>query len=111
LAIVLADSNQASVIVEVGAPQGLMEFLERGPADVASSFVTRLRAGSRLVDAKAAGHFATRSMAIWPVLLILLTGVVAVAAAVAVTPVGSDWFDSLGERVVDARTWIEGLVT
>jgi hypothetical protein len=61
------------------------------------------------VDAKAAGHFATRSMAIWPVLLVLLTGVVAVVAAVAVTPVGGDWFDSLGERIDDVRIWIEGL--
>jgi len=109
LAIVLADSNDAPVIVEVGAPQGLMEFLERGPADVASSFVTRLRAGNLLVDAKAAGHFAAQSMPMWPVLLILLAGVVAVIAAVAITPVGGDWFDSLGDRIDDARTWIEGL--
>ncbi len=109
LAIILADSNDAPVIIEVGAPQGLMEFLERGPADVASSFVTRLRAGSRLVDAKAAGQFAAPSMPMWPVLLILLAGVVAVVAAIAITPVGSDWFDSLGERIDDARTWIEGL--
>jgi uncharacterized membrane-anchored protein len=111
LAIVLADSNDAPVIVEVGAPQGLMEFLERGPADVASSFVTRLRAGSRLVDAKAAGHFAAQSMPKWPVLLILLAGIVAVVVAVAVTPVGGDWFDSLGTRIDDARSWIEGLFT
>ena len=48
-------------------------------------------------------------MPMWPVLLILLAGVVAVIAAVAITPVGSDWFDSLGERIDDARTWIEGL--
>ncbi len=109
LAIVLADSNDAPVIVEVGAPQGLMEFLERGPADVASSFVTRLRAGNLLVDAKAAGHFAAQSMPMWPVLLILLAGVLAVIASVAITPVGSDWFDSLGDRIDDARTWIEGL--
>ena len=109
LAIVLADSNDAPVIVEVGAPQGLVEFLERGPADVASSFVTRLRAGSRLVDAKAAAHFGARAMPMWPVLLILLAGVVAVLVAVAITPVGGDWFDSLGERIDDARTWIEGL--
>ena len=94
LAIVLADSNEAPVIVEVGAPQGLMEFLERGSADVASSFVTRLRAGSRLVDAKAAGHFAAQATPMWPVLLLLLAGAVAVVTAVAVTPVGGDWFDS-----------------
>ena len=48
-------------------------------------------------------------MPMWPVLLILLAGVVAVVAAVAITPVGGDWFDSLGERIDDARTWIEGL--
>jgi hypothetical protein len=41
----------------------------------------------------------------------LLTGVVAVLAAVAATPVGSDWFDSLGARIGDVRTWIEGLFT
>ncbi len=109
LAIVLADSNEAPVIVEVGAPTGLVEFLERGPADVASSFVTRLRAGPRLVDAKAAGHFAAQPMPLWPVLLILLAGVVAVVVALGVTPVGSDWFDSLGDRIDDLRTWIEGL--
>ncbi|MGI9084784.1 MAG: putative cytokinetic ring protein SteA [Aeromicrobium sp.] len=109
LAIVLADSNDAPVVVEVGAPTGLMEFLERGPADVASSFVTRLRAGSRLVDAKAASHFAAQAMPMWPVLLILLAGVAAVFVAVAITPVGGDWLDSLGERTDDARTWIEGL--
>lgn len=109
LAVVLADSNDAPVIVEVGGPAGLVEFLERGPADVASSFVTRLRAGSRLVDAKAAGHFATQAMPMWPVLLILFAGIAAVVAAVALTPVGGGWFESLGERIGDARTWIEGL--
>ncbi len=109
LAIVLADSNDALVIVEVGAPTGLVQFLERGPADVASSFVTRLRAGSRLVDAKAAGHFAAQPMSLWPVLLVLLAGAAALAVSVSVTPVGAGWFDSLGAHLTDARTWIEGL--
>ncbi len=109
LAIMLADSNYAPVIVEVGAPTGLMEFLDRGSADVASSFVMRLRAGSRLVDAKAAGHFAAPSMPLWPVLLLLLAGIAAMAVAVALTPVGGDWFDALGERIHDARIWMKGL--
>ncbi len=103
LAILLAESNDAPVIIEVGAPKNLVQMLERGPADVASTFLTRLRAGSRLVDAKAVGHFAAESMPVWPVLLILLAGVLAVAAAVGVTPVGEEWFD-------DAQTWIEGLL-
>lgn len=109
LAILLADTNEAAVIVEVGAPDGLVEFLERGPVDVASSFVTRLRAGSRLVDAKAVGHLTGRSMALWPVLLVLLAGLVAVVVAVGVTPVGQDWLGWTGDRLVDLRSWIEGL--
>ncbi len=103
LAILLAEANDAPVIIEVGAAKNLVQMLERGPADVASTFLTRLRAGSRLVDAKAVGHFAAESMPVWPVLLILLAGVIAVAVAVGVTPVGQDWFD-------DAQTWIEGLL-
>jgi uncharacterized membrane-anchored protein len=111
LAIVLADTNEAPVIVQVGAPGSLVDLLESGSADVAGSFVTRLRAGARLVDAKAAGHFSAQPMPMWPVLLILLAGLAAVVAAIAVTPVGNDWFDSLGSHLDDARSWIEGLFT
>lgn len=110
LAILLADSNEASVIVEVGAPHGLVELLEQSPADVASSFVARLRAGSRLVDARAVSFFTTRTLPAWPVVLVLLAGIVAVAVAVGVTPTGADWFDALGERLTDVRSWIEGLL-
>lgn len=110
LAILLADSNDAPVIVEVGAPRGLVEFLERGTAEVASSFVTRLRAASTLVDARAVAHFTRRTMPAWPVLLVLLAGVLAVVAAIGVTPTGRDWYDALGDGLGDLRTWLEGLL-
>lgn len=110
LAILLADSNDAPVIVEVGAPRGLVEFLERGTAEVASSFVTRLRAASTLVDARAVAHFTRRTMPAWPVLLVLVAGVLAVVAAIGVTPTGRDWYDALGDSLGDLRTWLEGLL-
>lgn len=110
LAIMLADTNDASVIVEVGAPHGLVEFLERGPADVASSFVTRLRAGSKLVDARAVGAFVGRAMPVWPALLMLLAALVAVVVALGTTPVGQDWLAGLGDLLTDARDRIEGLL-
>lgn len=110
LAILLADANDAPVVVEVGAPRGLVEFLERGTADVASSFVTRLRASSTLVDARAVAHFTRRTLPAWPVLVIVLAGLLAVAAAIGVTPTGADWYDALGERLGDLRTWLEGLL-
>lgn len=109
LAILLADTNEASVIVHVGGPATLTDFLERAPSEAARMFVARLRAGSRIVDAKAVHHFTSQRIALWPVLLLLVAGIAAVAVAVAVTPVGQDWFDSLGDQIADLGTWIKGL--
>ena len=109
LAIVLADTNEAAVIVHVGAPATLSKFLERPPSEVARMFVARLRAGSKIVDAKAVNHFTSQRFALWPVLLLLTAGVAAVAVSIAVTPVGNDWFDSLGDQLADLGSWIKGL--
>ena len=109
LAILLADTNEASVIVHVGGPSTLTDFLERAPSEAGRMFVARLRAGSRIVDAKAVHHFTSQRIALWPVLLLLVAAIVAVGAAVAVTPVGQDWFDSLGDQLADFGTWIKGL--
>lgn len=109
LALVLADANDASVIVLVGGHTSLVEFLDRGPTEMSSAFLTRLRVGSKLVDAKAVGEFYTNRISAWPILLMLLLGVLAVGAAIAVTPVGESWFDWIGTQVQDAIDWIQGL--
>lgn len=111
LAIILADTNEAAVIIHVGAPSSLTKLLERPPAEAARMFVARLRAGAKIVDAKSVHHFASRRHTVWPVLLLLVAGVVAVAVAVGVTPVGQDWYDSVGDQVTDLGSWIKGLFT
>lgn len=111
LAILLADVNEAEVIVHVGAPTSLNELLEQPPAESARMFVARLRAGPKLVDAKAVVHFTSRRHALWPLLMLLAAGFVAVAVAVSITPVGQDWFDSLGDRLAELGTWTKGLFT
>jgi uncharacterized membrane-anchored protein len=111
LAILLADTNQAAVIIHVGAPADLSQFLDRPPTEAARMFVSRLRAGSKIVDAKAVHHFSTDRMALWPIMLLLLAGVVAVATAIGVTPVGNDWFDSIGTQLSDFGNWIKGLIS
>lgn len=109
LAIVLADTHEAGAIVHVGGPATLTDFLERAPSEAARMFVARLRAGSRLVDAKSVHHFTSQRISLWPVLLLLVAAVAAVAVAVSVTPVGQDWFDSLGDQLADLGSWIKGL--
>lgn len=109
LAILLADTNDAAVIVHVGAPSSLAKLMEQTPTDAARMFVARLRAGAKIVDAKAVHHFSSKRHAVWPVLLLLVAGIVAVAVAVGITPVGQDWFDTVGDQLSDLRSWIEGL--
>src|SRR5699024_7206150 len=109
-AILLADANHAAVIVHVGAPPSLVDFIEQGSGLVGASFVVRLRAAHKIIDAKALAHVTTGRIGGWPVALLLLCGVIALGAAVATTEVGGDVVSWLGDRWDDFRNWIEGLL-
>src|SRR4029079_967372 len=56
IAILLADELGASLIVAVGTHFSLVEFLDKGRGGMASTFLTRLKTGSKLVDAKGIGR-------------------------------------------------------
>ena len=50
--MLLADDKGADLIVAVGTHATLVEFLDKGRSGMASTFLTRLRVGGKLVDAK-----------------------------------------------------------
>ena len=50
--MLLADGNGAELIVAVGGHATLVEFLDKGRGGMASTFLTRLKIGGKLVDAK-----------------------------------------------------------
>ena len=52
IAMLLADEKGAKLIVAVGTHATLVEFLDKGRGGMASTFLTRLRLGGKLVDAK-----------------------------------------------------------
>lgn len=52
VAMLLADELGARLIVAVGTHFSLEDFLDKGRGGMASTFLTRLRIGSKLVDAK-----------------------------------------------------------
>jgi uncharacterized membrane-anchored protein len=56
VAMLLAYEKGAALIVSVGAHFNLVEFLERRRAGMSSTFLTRLRIGETLVDAKGVSH-------------------------------------------------------
>ena len=60
VAMLLANELGARLIVAVGTHFSLEEFLDKGRAGMASTFLTRLRIGSKLVDAKGVARLSER---------------------------------------------------
>jgi uncharacterized membrane-anchored protein len=86
LALLLAYEKGSELIVAVGTHFNLIEFLERNRAGMSSTFITRLKVGEILIDAKGVSRLASRQVGIWPLVLLALAGLGAIAAAILVSP-------------------------
>ncbi len=111
VALLLADVRGASLIIAVGTHATLDEFLDRQRAGLASTFLTRLRVGPKLVDAKGVPQLYAGRVRAWHLVLVLLAGVIALVVAIAATPVGADWWSSISAALSDVLDWIQGLFT
>jgi uncharacterized membrane-anchored protein len=109
VALLLADSNGASLIVAVGTHATLDEFLDRQRSGLASTFLTRLRVGPKLVDAKGVPQLYSGRVRLWHLALVVLAGLVALGVAVAATPMGEEWWSAIGGALSDVLDWIQGL--
>jgi uncharacterized membrane-anchored protein len=117
MALLLADVSGASLIVTAGTHASLDEFLDRQRAGLASTFLTRLRVGPKLVDAKGVPQLYAGRVRLWELLIVVLTGFVALAAAIAATPAGDQWWSATGSDLLTpvgdawshALDWIQGL--
>lgn len=99
LALLIADRHEAVPLVGVGLHARLEDFLDRRQAGLASTFATRLKVGSRLVDATAVPALHTSGATTGQVVALLLAGVAAVLVAVGVTPAGQELFDAIGDKL------------
>ena len=91
VALLLATHEGASLVVGAGLHAGLDELLDSLHPGAASSFATRLRVGDRLVDAATVGALYTGRPGALQVFSVVLAGLVALVAAIAVTPAGQGW--------------------
>jgi uncharacterized membrane-anchored protein len=87
-ALLLADSRGASLIISVGSHATLVELLDAGRAEMASTFLTRLRVGPKLIDAKGVAELYQPRIRAWQLVLLVLAGLIALLVAVGVTPLG-----------------------
>ena len=112
LALLLADAHGACLVVTVGFQATLREFLDSGRSGSnPSTFLTRLKLGSKLVDGKAAASLHRNRVSLAAVVLLVIAALVAVAAGLAVSGVGHTYVDWGVHTWQDFIAWIKGLFT
>jgi uncharacterized membrane-anchored protein len=109
VALTIADDKGAEVIVAVGTHMTMVEFLDKGRAGMASTFLTRLRVGGKLIDAKGVSRLYKHSISNGQVALLGAVGVAAIAAAMSATAGGRTFFALLAARADDIWAWFGGL--
>jgi uncharacterized membrane-anchored protein len=86
LALLLAFENGADLIVAVGTHYSLVEYLDKGRRGMSSTFLTRLRVGPKLIDAKGVSKLYRTGASPGQLALIVLAGLFTMAAVIIVSP-------------------------
>ena len=101
VAMLMAFEKGADLIVSVGAHFNLIEFLDRKRGGMSSTFLTRLKVGEILIDAKGVSRLASRQVGIWPLVLLAFAGLGAIAVAIVVSPALRHLIEYLALRLRD----------
>jgi uncharacterized membrane-anchored protein len=95
VAMLIAAEKGARLIVSVGSQFNLLEFLDRNRKGMSSTFLTRLRIGEILVDAKGVSRLYRPRPGPKPLLAVIAAGLIAMIAVVWLTPALRDVVDLL----------------
>jgi len=111
LALLIADHNDASLIVSVGAAATLHEFLDSGRRDSnPSTFLTRLKVGSKLMDGKAVATLYRSRVSTLAVILLVLAALAAIVVALLISDAGQVYLDHAIEAWKSFYNWAKGLL-
>lgn len=110
VAMLLADDLGASLIVAVGTHATLVEFLDKGRAGMSSTFLTRLRVGSKLIDAKGVSRLYRPRISVTSLVIVFAVCVLALVAALFATPGGRTFIQLVGARLDDVWSVLQGLL-
>ncbi len=95
VAMLIAAEKGADLIVSVGSQFNLVEFLDRNREGMSSTFLTRLRIGEILVDAKGVSRLYHPRPGLTPLLVVIAAGLLAMIAVIWLTPALRDVLDLL----------------
>ena len=103
VAMLMAYEKGAALIVSVGAHFNLIEFLDRKRGGMSSTFLTRLRIGEKLVDAKGVSRLYNPGSPFGPVVLFLAAFAILLAIVVITSPALSDLVELVWLKV---KIWL-----
>jgi uncharacterized membrane-anchored protein len=111
LALLLAEAHGAELVIAVGFQATLHEFLDRGRSGSnPSTFLTRLRLGSKLVDGHAVAALYRSRVSAGAVLLIVSAALLAVVAALLVSDIGGVYGLLVSDTWNNVVSWVKRLV-
>ena len=103
VAMLMAFEKGAALIVSVGAHFNLIEFLDKNRDGMSSTFLTRLRIGETLVDAKGVSRLYNPRLAAGPLILFALAFAALLVIVVATSPALDDTLELLWLKV---KIWL-----
>jgi uncharacterized membrane-anchored protein len=103
VAMLMSYEKGADLIVSVGAHFNLIEFLDRNRGGMSSTFLTRLRIGEKLVDAKGVSRLYNPGSAFGPLPLFLAAFAILLAILVIVSPALGDLVDLVWLKI---KIWL-----
>ncbi|HEX8002877.1 MAG TPA: putative cytokinetic ring protein SteA [Mycobacteriales bacterium] len=109
VAMLLADELGAQLIVAVGSHATLVEFMDKGRAGMASTFLTRLRVGGKLVDAKGVSRLYRSRIKTSSLVWLIVAALVTMTIALLLAPVTPTYGRLLGDRWHDFTEWLGGV--
>lgn len=89
VALLLADAAGAALIPVVGTHWSVEEFLDKGRPGMASTFLTHLRVGGKVVNARGVHQLYHSRISGWALLMMPLAAAVTIVVAVVTSPIGS----------------------
>jgi uncharacterized membrane-anchored protein len=99
VAMLLAYEKGAELIVSVGAHLNLTEFLDKNRSGMSSTFLTRLRIGEILVDAKGVSRLYNPGVRGWQMWTFLVIALVLIVIVVLSSPALAEFFDLLWLKI------------
>jgi uncharacterized membrane-anchored protein len=103
VAMLMAHEKGADLIVSVGAHFNLIEFLDRKRGGMSSTFLTRLRIGERLVDAKGVSRLYQPSSTLAPIAFFGVAFLILLTILIITSPALGDVFELVWLKI---RIWL-----